>query len=215
MSTASMRLIVMGSGGVGKSAFTGRYVTPAVWNPKYDPTIEELKNKTIKHEGKALQLEILDTAGQEQYSSLRESFMSTGHGFLLVFSIVDDQTLEDLKKIVTLIKSSNPNKDIPLVIVGNKSDLSDERAVMVDEAMKFAQDFSAEYIEASALKNENVNEAFELLISKVLSTDSTIGFGSGSGSVMGAGEKAPEVVTPQMPQARKPPSKKQQGCNIL
>merc|ERR1712146_832549 len=71
--------------------------------------------------------------------------------------------------------------DIPLVIVGNKSDLSDERAVMVDEAMKFAQDFGAEYIEASALKNENVNEAFELLISKVLTSDASIGFGSGSG----------------------------------
>jgi small GTP-binding protein len=215
MSTASMRLIVMGSGGVGKSAFTGRYVTPSVWNPKYDPTIEELKNKTIKHEGKALQLEILDTAGQEQYSSLRESFIKTGHGFILVFSIVDDQTLEDLKKIVNLIKTSNPNKDIPLVVVGNKSDLSDERAVMEDEAMKFAQDFGAEYIEASALNNENVNEAFNLLIAKVLQSDGSVGFGSGSGSVMGAGEKAPEVVLPQMPQQRKAAAKKQQGCNIL
>jgi GTPase SAR1 family protein len=46
---------------------------------QYDPTIEELKTKTIKHGGKALQLEILDTAGQEQYSQLREHFITTGH----------------------------------------------------------------------------------------------------------------------------------------
>jgi small GTP-binding protein len=215
MSSASMRLIVMGTGGVGKSAFTGRYVSPDEWNPKYDPTIEELKTKTIKHEGKALQLEILDTAGQEQYSALRESFMSTGHGFVLVFSIVDDQTLEDLKKIITLIQTSNPNKNIPLIIVGNKCDLASERAVETEEAMQFAQGFGAEYIEASAKNNENVSSAFESLIAKVLTSDSSIGFGSGSGSVMGAGEKAPEAVIPQMPQQKATQKKKKDGCNIL
>lgn len=66
---------------------------------KYDPTVEESYQTTIDIDGKALQVEILDTAGQDEYTPLRETFMHTGDGFLLVYDIVDDQTLEELKSI--------------------------------------------------------------------------------------------------------------------
>lgn len=66
---------------------------------QYDPTIEEAYQTTMEIDGKALVVEILDTAGQEEYTPLRETFMHTGDGFLLVYSITDDQTLEDLKSI--------------------------------------------------------------------------------------------------------------------
>lgn len=112
---SSIKIIVMGVGGVGKSAITQRFVVGR-WVAKvshedfiesflncvcvqYDPTVEESYQTHIDIDGKALQVEILDTAGQDEYTPLRETFMPSGDGFLLVYSIVDDQTLEELKGI--------------------------------------------------------------------------------------------------------------------
>ena len=92
---AAVKLIVMGAGGVGKSALTCRY-TQGTWVEKYDPTIEDQYTKTVELDTgsgtRAIPLEILDTAGQDEYSPLRETFMHTGDGFLLVYSII--HTLE-------------------------------------------------------------------------------------------------------------------------
>ena len=67
---------------------------------------------TIEVKGKALQVEILDTAGQHEYTPLRETFMHTGNGFLLVYSITDDQTLEDLRDIREQIRRVHPDENV-------------------------------------------------------------------------------------------------------
>lgn len=95
---SSLRIIVMGIGGVGKSAITNRFVGGR-WIEKYDPTVEESYQTTVDVDGRALQVEILDTAGQDEYTALRETFLHTGDGFLLVYSITDDQTVEELRAI--------------------------------------------------------------------------------------------------------------------
>lgn len=79
---------------------------------QYDPTIEESYQTTIDIEGKAMQVEILDTAGQDAYTPLRETFMHTGDGFLLVYSIVDDQTLEELREIREQILRVHPDRKV-------------------------------------------------------------------------------------------------------
>ena len=68
---------VMGVGGVGKSCVTNRFVINR-WIEKYDPTIEESYMTNVDIDGRALQVEILDTAGQDEYAPLRETFMHTG-----------------------------------------------------------------------------------------------------------------------------------------
>ena len=80
--------------------------------PQYDPTVEESYLTTIDLDGKALQIEILDTAGQHEYTPLRETFMHTGDGFLLVYSIVDDQTFEELRDIHEQIMRVHQNADV-------------------------------------------------------------------------------------------------------
>ena len=106
----------MGVGGVGKSAITNRFVIGR-WIEKYDPTIEESYQTTIDIDGKALQIEILDTAGQDEYTPLRETFMHTGDGFLLVYSIVDDQTLEDLRDIREQILRVHRGKKVHYILI--------------------------------------------------------------------------------------------------
>lgn len=79
---------------------------------QYDPTVEESYLTTIDIDGRALQVEILDTAGQKEYNPLRETFMHTGDGFLLIYSITDDQTLEELRDIREQISRVHPNKRV-------------------------------------------------------------------------------------------------------
>lgn len=92
---------------------------------QYDPTIEESYQTTVDIDGKALQVEILDTAGQDEYTPLRETFMHTGDGFLLVFSIVDDQTLEELKAIREQILRVHRDKKVSAPRVGKGEEISD------------------------------------------------------------------------------------------
>lgn len=184
---SSLRVIVMGVGGVGKSAITNRFVVGR-WIEKYDPTVEESYLTTIDLDGKALQIEILDTAGQHEYTPLRETFMHTGDGFLLVYSIVDDQTFEELRDIHEQIMRVHQNADVPIVVVGNKIDMpADERVVSADEGKALADDFGGEFIEISAKNNFKVKEAFQTLIRTILANKPTAGLNEGSGGVFGAG----------------------------
>jgi GTPase KRas protein len=188
MSSSSVKLIVMGSGGVGKSAMTCRF-TQGRWVEKYDPTIEDSYSTTVDVEGKALQVDILDTAGQEEYSPLRETFMHTGDGFVLVYSLTDDATFEDLQEIRTQITEIHPKKEqIPFVVVANKLDLAEEeRAVSLEEGQTYADSIDAPFIEISAKENLGVRDAFELIIKKILEASPEAGQGEGEGGVMGAG----------------------------
>ena len=97
-----------------------------------------------------MQVEILDTAGQDEYTPLRETFMHTGDGFLLVYSIVDDQTLEELKAIREQILRVHKDKKVPMVVIGNKSDMAKkDRAVSKEEGKALADEFGAEFLEVS------------------------------------------------------------------
>merc|ERR1719162_2797987 len=88
-------VVVMGRASVGKSALTLRYIEDR-FAPDYDPTIEDMHKKETTVDGAPLLLEILDTAGQENYSRLRRNWFERGSGFLFVFSLIDRQTFDEL-----------------------------------------------------------------------------------------------------------------------
>jgi len=176
----------MGIGGVGKSAITNRFVMGR-WVEKYDPTIEESYSTTIDVDGKALHVEILDTAGQDEYTPLRETFMHTGDGFMLVYAITDDQSLEELVGIRDQILRVHRDKKVPIVVIGNKADMTKDRAVSQDEGWATADNFGAAFLEVSAKNNIKVRDAFETLVRKVLSKNPKAGSAGGSGGVFGAG----------------------------
>lgn len=207
---AAVKLIVMGAGGVGKSALTCRY-TQGTWVEKYDPTIEDQYTKTVELDTgsgtRAIPLEILDTAGQDEYSPLRETFMHTGDGFLLVYSITDDDTYEALEAIHQQILRAHQNPNVPILVVGNKTDLEDDRAVQSSEGQQLARKFNAQFIEISAKRDERVSEAFETLLRSILESDAGAGGGDGDGGVLGAGQ--------QPATAPAPPPKKKKPCIIL
>jgi small GTP-binding protein len=74
-------------------------------------------------------LDVLDTAGQEEYSAMREQYMRTGEGFLLVYSITSHQSFDEITTFQQQILRVKDKDYFPMVVVGNKCDLESEREV--------------------------------------------------------------------------------------
>jgi small GTP-binding protein len=192
----AIKLIVMGQGGVGKSALTLQFVQ-GKWVERYDPTIQDQYSRALEVDGRAVQVEILDTAGQEEYHALRDTFMHTGDGFILVYAINDDATfaniIEGENGLYRQIKQAIGDRDVPFILVGNKADIVQEdpeaRAVAQNEATKWLsdhQEFLPAVHEVSAKTNDGVSNIFIEIVRKVREKNSNAGTGSGSGGVFGA-----------------------------
>ena len=158
--------MVLGSGGVGKSALTVQFVQNKFLE-KYDPTIEDFYRKSIEIEDTPTMLEILDTEGTEQFTSMRDLYAKTGHGFLLVYSITNRRTLEELNPLREQITQLRGN-GVPMLLVGNKCDLYSERDVSGDDGAKVAAAWKCPFYETSAKTRHNVDEIFMEVVRMVI-----------------------------------------------
>jgi len=153
------KVVVLGSGGVGKSALTVKFVS-GTFMEKYDPTIEDFYRKEIEVDNAPSVLEILDTAGTEQFASMRDLYIKNGQGFLIVYSITSLQTFQDIKTMKEQIIRVKGVDRIPMILVGNKCDLEHQREVPVNEGSTLAQTWGCPFMETSAKSTNNVNEVF-------------------------------------------------------
>ncbi|XP_065191570.1 ras-like protein RAS2 [Sycon ciliatum] len=155
-----IKLVVLGEGGVGKSALTIQFVSHE-FSADYDPTIEDAYKVTSDVDNEAVDLDILDTAGQEVFSAVRDEYMRDGEGFVLVFSLTHRgsfHAIRDFYERIRLAKDSD--EELPVVLAANKSDLVDERQVTVEEVTSLGKELNCPYLETSALKRSNVDEVF-------------------------------------------------------
>ncbi|GAA6034764.1 hypothetical protein JCM8097_001158 [Rhodosporidiobolus ruineniae] len=177
------KIVVMGGGGVGKSALTVRFVH-SMFVEKYDPTIEDSYRRNLTVDGITVALEVLDTAGTEQFMSLSTLYMKSGDGFLLVFSLTSMESVSELHNIqeqIQRIKEAStlpgqPQPRVPLVLVGNKLDLVQERQVPREVAINLSRAWGGvPFYETSARKEINVNEIFEDLTRQLIKADMSRG----------------------------------------
>ncbi|ORY00636.1 ras-related protein Rap-1b-like protein [Basidiobolus meristosporus CBS 931.73] len=161
------KLVVLGSGGVGKSALTVQFVQ-SIFVEKYDPTIEDSYRKQVEVDGQQCMLEILDTAGTEQFTAMRDLYMKNGQGFVLVYSITSMATFNDLAELREQIVRVKDSEQVPTVLVGNKSDLEADRCVPREVGLELSQHWhGATFFETSARKRSNVDEAFFELVRQI------------------------------------------------
>jgi Ras-related protein Rap-1A/Ras-related protein Rap-1B len=160
------KIVVLGSGGVGKSALTVQYVS-GVFVERYDPTIEDSYRKQVEIDGTQCTLEILDTAGTEQFTAMRDLYMKNGQGFVLVYSIVSPATFQDLTDLRNQIIRVKDSEDVPMVIVGNKCDLVDQRQVPREKGEGLAQTYGCSFVEASAKNRINTEQVFVDLVRQI------------------------------------------------
>ncbi|CAO3678992.1 unnamed protein product [Umbelopsis vinacea] len=128
----------------------------------YDPTIEDSYRKQVVIDEQACVLEVLDTAGQEEYTALRDQWIRDGEGFLIVYSITSRATFERVQGFrdqIVRVKDADDNV-IPLMLVGNKCDKVTEREVSRDEGAAMARQMGCDFIETSAKTCVNVERSF-------------------------------------------------------
>lgn len=158
------KLVVVGGGGVGKSALTIQFIQ-SHFVSDYDPTIEDSYRKQCVIDERVAHLDILDTAGQEEFSAMREQYMRNGEGFLLVFSVTDRASFQEIQTTFhPQILRVKDRSEFPMILVGNKSDLEQERTVSTSEGQELASSYKIQYIETSAKQKTNVDQAFHDLV---------------------------------------------------
>ncbi|VIO94595.1 T-cell receptor beta chain ANA 11, putative [Brugia malayi] len=130
----------------------------------YDPTIEDSYTKQCFVDDDVCKLEVLDTAGQEEFSTMREQYLRSGNGFLLVFSVTDRNSFEEAIRLYKLILRVKDRDEFPIILVGNKADLDSDRLISRQEAEELARRLRVPYVECSAKHRMNVDESFHNLV---------------------------------------------------
>ena len=154
----------MGSGSVGKTAITNQFINNHFLEC-YDPNIEDDYRRQIVCDDDTYMLNILDTAGQEEYSAMREHYMRIGDGFLLVYSITSRTTFEEIQTEFhdKILRAKELDK-CPMVLLGNKSDLDHIREVTTAEGQQLAKQYGIPFFETSALNRINIHESFRSVV---------------------------------------------------
>ncbi|VVT49921.1 uncharacterized protein SAPINGB_P002510 [Magnusiomyces paraingens] len=155
------KIIVLGDGGVGKTALTIQLCMNH-FVETYDPTIEDSYRKQVVIDDDPATLEVLDTAGQEEYTALRDQWIREGEGFILVYSITSRSSFTRIKTFFNQIQRVKEDAEpYSVVIVGNKSDRNDEREVSTQEGEVLAKELGdIPFFESSAKYNINTETAF-------------------------------------------------------
>jgi len=160
------RIVIIGSGGVGKSALTLQLVANQ-FVLDYDPTIEDAYRKQIEVDGEIVMLDLLDSAGQEDYSGMRDQYMRTGQGFLIVYSITSRASFTNAGQLRQHVSRVKDCDELPVVFVGNKTDLEDERVVSKEEGQKLAEQYHSPFFETSAKDRVNLESCFQELVREI------------------------------------------------
>ncbi|CAH1108653.1 unnamed protein product [Psylliodes chrysocephalus] len=160
------KIVVLGDGGVGKSAVTLQFVSHSFLD-YHDPTIEDSYQQQAVIDGEPALLDILDTAGQVEFTAMRDQYMRCGEGFLICYSVTDRHSFQEALEYKKLIQKVRASEDTPLVLVGNKFDLHMQRKVTTDEGKALARQFGCPFYETSACLRTYVDDAFHTLVREI------------------------------------------------
>ena len=161
----NIKITVLGKTLVGKTSLTNRYIN---YNQPddHDPTLTRIQ-KFTRINDKNYEIEIFDADGDEDYQNMLDMWISFGNGFLLVFAINDKSSFDYIPSKIERIIKKKHDKEFPMILVGNKLDLADNREVSYDEAKKLADFWNIDYIETSTTTNYNCDEIFDHLTEKI------------------------------------------------
>lgn len=156
----------MGGGATGKTAIGLRFVSDIAYT-EYCGTTEETYEKTVEVNGRQCLLKIFDTGGQEEFSSLRDSYVEAAQGFVIVYSVTSPSSLIEAEALYELVVRKKGTRDIPIVLVGNKCDLEGERQVSTVQGENLARKIICPFFEASAIENIRVSDVFTTIVREI------------------------------------------------
>jgi len=160
------KVVLIGDSGVGKSNLLSRF-TRNEFNLETKSTIGvEFATRSIQTEGKTVKAQIWDTAGQERYRAITSAYYRGAVGALLVYDISKHATFKNVERWLQELRE-NADRNIVIMLVGNKSDLRHLREVPTDEAKEFSERNKLSFIETSALDSSNVESVFQNILTEI------------------------------------------------
>ncbi|XP_058930124.1 GTP-binding protein Rheb isoform X7 [Kogia breviceps] len=149
----SRKIAILGYRSVGKSSLTIQFVE-GQFVDSYDPTIENTFTKLITVNGQEYHLQLVDTAGQDEYSIFPQTYSIDINGYILVYSVTSIKSFEVIKVIHGKLLDMVGKVQIPIMLVGNKKDLHMERVISYEEGKALAESWNAAFLESSAKENQ-------------------------------------------------------------
>ncbi|XP_057368298.1 ras-related protein Rab-27A-like [Daphnia carinata] len=173
-----LKFLALGNAGVGKTSFLYQY-TDGIFNSRFTTTVGiDFREKRVVYRSKTVEgmqgksqrihLQLWDTAGQERFRSLTTAFFRDSMGFLLLFDLTNEQSFLSIRSWLEQLKTHAYTDNPDIVLCGNKADLDDQREVSEEEVKETASRYGLSYLETSAATGQNVNNAVELLLDKVM-----------------------------------------------
>ena len=154
------KIITLGDSRVGKSSLIIKFIDNK-FSLNYISTVGfDLKYKTLKLDDEEIKIVIHDTAGQERFKSLSTNYIKKAKGILLVYDITDKKSFDNLGKWMSDIEEEEVSGKIPIILIGNKSDLIEERVISKEEGEKMAKQYNLKFYETSCKNGDNVENCF-------------------------------------------------------
>ena len=159
------KLIILGDSGVGKTCLLMRF-TEDKFTQSHITTIGiDFKTKNLNIGGKTIKLQIWDTAGQEKFRTITQTYYKGAMGIILAFDCSDQKSFDSIKSWMKQIEA-HASPGVAKILIGNKSDLP-ERVVSTEKGQKLADDYKIKYFETSAKTGVNVIEAFDYIANEI------------------------------------------------
>ena len=160
------KIIIVGNSSTGKTKIIDRYLKN-IFEDNSIPTLGfQMNKKEFQIEQDKITVQIWDTAGQEKYASLTSSYYKSAKGALVVYDITDKESFNKVEKLVDDLKNGG-DKNIYIILLGNKNDLEDRRVITKEEGENLAQKLNLGFGEVSAKTGDGIEEAFQKLINEV------------------------------------------------
>ncbi|ESR58019.1 ras-related protein RABA3 [Citrus sinensis] len=178
------KVVVIGDSAVGKSQILSRFTKNEFFFDSKSTIGVEFQTRTVTINGKIIKAQIWDTAGQERYRAVTSAYYRGALGAVVVYDITKRQSFDHVARWVEELRA-HADSSIRIILIGNKSDLVDMRAVSAEDAVEFAEDQGLFFSEASALNGDNVDTAFFRLLQEIYGAVSKKELECGNGKVDG------------------------------
>ena len=162
------KILILGDSSVGKTCFLMRYADN-IFQETHMSTIGidyKLKNIYLEND-RLVKLQIWDTAGQDRFHSITKTYYKGANGIVLIYSVIDKKTFENVKNWLNNIKNEASDK-VVVFLVGNKIDAEDLRQVSYEQGEDMAENYKLQFFECSAKTGENIEATFNALVKKIL-----------------------------------------------
>ena len=160
------KVVLVGDSSVGKTNIMSKYLKNEFHEDSKATVGVEFGSKQFNIEGHQIKAQIWDTAGQERYKAITSAYYKGAKGAFVVYDITRKQSFDSVDRWINDLRAA-ADKNLSIIIIGNKCDLEDQRQVNKEQGEDKAKNYEVAFMETSALSGENLDKAFDKMINEV------------------------------------------------